>query len=104
MPDVVDEPGDEDDRDAGQDPAELTTPVDDPGCQRDPDAGDEPREDPDTAEQRRRLLVPALLRGDGDETRACRGAEEEPEGRETSRKCSGCDDPVHDRNRVIEPP
>ncbi len=60
MPEVVDEPGDEDDRDPGEDPAELAAPLDAPGGERERDPGDEAREDPDAAERRRRLLVPAL--------------------------------------------
>ena len=81
---IVDEPCDEDDRDAGEDPAELAAPLDDARGERDGDAGDEAREDPDSAERRRRLLVPALVRRERRRT-ARRGASG-GEAREPRRK------------------
>ena len=64
---IVDQPREEDDRDADEDPAELARPLDYPRRQRDRDSGREPGEDPDAAERRRRLLVPPLVGRDGDE-------------------------------------
>ena len=51
VPEVVDEPGDEDDRDTGEDAAELAGPLDDPRRERDGDPGGEAGEDPDSAEE-----------------------------------------------------
>ena len=51
VPEVVDEPGDEDDRDAREDPAELAAPLDGAGRERERDARDEAGEDADAAEQ-----------------------------------------------------
>ena len=70
VPEVVDEPGDEDDRDACEDAAELARPLECAGREREQDPRREAREDPDATEQRRRLRVPALVRRDGDEPRA----------------------------------
>ena len=67
-------------------------------------AGDEPREDADAAERRRRLLVPALVRRDGDEARAEGRAEEEPENRGGDRERGDRDDRNHNRERVVERP
>ena len=103
-PDVVDQPGDEDDRDAGEDPAELARPVDDTRRERDQHARREPGEDPDPAERRRRLLVPALVRRDGDEPRADGRAEEEPEDRDADCERGDRDDRIHDRERVVHHP
>ena len=104
VPEVVDEAGDEDDRDAGEDSAELARPLDRAARQRKRDAGDEPGEDADAAERRRRLLVPALVRRDGDEARAEGRAEEEPENRGGDRERGDRDDRNHNRERVVERP
>ena len=104
VPQVVHEPGDEDDGDAGEDPRELARPLDGARREREQDPGCEPREDADTAERGSRLLVPALVRRDGDEPRADRRAEEKPEDRGGDDERGDRHDRNHNRDRVVEHP
>ncbi len=64
---VVGEPGEEEDRAADEDAAELPARLDGVDGERRADAGHEAREDADAAEDGRRALVPALARRRGDE-------------------------------------
>jgi hypothetical protein len=82
VPDVVEEPGREEKSAAAEDSAELAAPLHCPDEQRKSGGRGEPGEDPDAAEGRRRLLVPALPARVGDETSAERRAEDDPENRE----------------------
>ena len=70
MPEVVDEPRCEEDRDAGEDPAELAAPLDRADREGGEHAREEAGEDADAAEQGRLLGMPALARRDRDEPRA----------------------------------
>ena len=66
-PEVVDEPGEKQERAAAEDAPELRRGLDQPGRERDDRPGDEPGEDPDTADERGRLLMPAVVAGRGGE-------------------------------------
>ena len=80
MPDVVDEPGDEEDRAAREDAEQLTGHVDCADGDGHADTGEQTERDPDAAERRGRCVVPALTRGMGDEPLAdVWRAEEHPE-------------------------
>ena len=60
VPQVVEQPGGEEERAAGEDAAELAAPLDGADREREPQRGNEPGEDPHSAEAGRRPLVPAL--------------------------------------------
>ena len=86
MADVVEQPREEHDPAAGQDPAELPRRLDGAGGERERDACREPDRDSDTAERRRRAAVPPLAGRMGDEPRRdVGGAEEGPEGERSDR-------------------
>ncbi len=74
---VVDESGGEDERDTGEDPAELSAPLDRSDRECEKNSSDEAPEDADASERRCWLSVPALVGRDGHEPSACRRAEEE---------------------------
>ena len=76
---VVDEPGDEQERDPGVDPCDLLARRDRAGGDGGPDPDAQPGEDPDASEERGRDVVPALARGDGDESPLQPRREEEPD-------------------------
>ena len=94
MGDVVDEPCDEEDETAGEDPGELQAGVDRSRRHRDEHTGEEARDDADPTERGSRAVVPALPGGDGHETLAeRRGAQQGPEdgGRDGQRdQRDGC--------------
>ena len=104
VPEVVDEPGDEDDRDAGEDPAELARPLDRAGREREQDAAEKPAKIPTPPNSGVGCVVPALVRRDGDEPRARGRAEEEPENRGSDGERGDRHDRDHNRERVVERP
>ena len=104
VPEVVDEPGNEDDRDAREDPAELAAPLDGARCERQRDSRHETGKDADAAEGGCRLCVPTRVRRLGDEPRADRRAKQKPENRGSNRKRGDRHDRNHNRERVVEHP
>ena len=92
---VVGEPGEEEDRAAGDDPAELAARVDRADRERGADSGDEPREDADAAEDGRRALVPALARRRGDEPAGEIRAQQRGEGQRRDRESGDRGNRVH---------
>ena len=78
-PEVVDQPGDEQQRDAAVDAGEGLGERDRPGRDGEPHAGGDAREDSEAAEQWRRALVPAVGGRRGDEPAGERRAQERPD-------------------------
>ena len=92
---VVGEPGEEEDRAAGDDPAELAARVDRADRERGADSGDEAREDADAAEDGRRALVPALARRRGDQPAGEIRAQQRGEGQRRDRESGDRGNRVH---------
>ena len=76
--DVVDEPGDEEDRDPAEDAGDLLRQRHGAGRDRRPEAGGDPGVDPDAAEERSGAVVPALGGRRGDQPGRERRAQERP--------------------------
>ena len=105
--DVVDEPGDEEDRAAAEDAAELAARRDDAASRRAiADRGEQPREDADPAEERRRLRVPAVRPRRGDDVARRRRVQERPRSSAGSRgsrerRAAGGDRHARKRNQAL---
>ena len=103
MPEVVDEPREEHDGDAGDDAAELAAPVDRAAGERESEPGDEAGVDADSAERRGLAFVPAVVARDGQQPAARARAEEKPENRGGNAERRDRHDRHHNRERVVEP-
>jgi hypothetical protein len=77
--DVVEQSGGKEDRAAADDPGELAGRGDQMRRERDAHGDEQPRHDPGPAEQRRRLLVPAVGAGSGDDDVRSRGTQKCPD-------------------------
>ena len=75
-------PASEDERDAGEDPAELAAPLDRADREREAIPADEAGEDADARRTSVSAVVPALVRRDATRRAPSRRAEEEPENRD----------------------
>ena len=102
MPEIVDEPCEEHDGDAGDDAAELSAPVDRAAGEREGEPGDEAGEDADAAERRGLPLVPTVVARDGQQATARARAEEKPENRGGNAERRDRHDRHHNRERVVE--
>ena len=80
--DVVEQPGDEEDRAAGEDASELTAGRDQPRGEGHADGREQTRHDPAAAEQGCRPLVPAVGPGRRDDDAGSRGAQQRPDGQQ----------------------
>ena len=105
VPDVVDQPGGEDEPRPGEDPGELPGRFEGADGERQEDAGRDSGRDGDPAERRRRAVVPALAARLGHEPRSdCRGAQQGPQGERRDWECGDRDDRVHAARRVAANP
>ncbi len=80
------EAGEEEDRAAAEDAAELARGRDEAGRERDADGGEEAGHDAAAAEERRRARVPAVLLRRGDDVTRRRGVQEPPDRQEARRQ------------------
>ena len=104
VPNVVEEAGGEEERAAGEDPAELAAPLDGAGREREPDGRNEPGEDADPAERRRRRSCQRSPLGCATSRSPRRDRRRTPENRDRYGKRGDRDDRFHNQERVIEPP